>query len=54
MCCDIAYQVSSNELEKIRIVKAQMNRLQTRIARIKQELENILDDNQEMTVRPMP
>ena len=43
-------QVSSFELEKIRTVKAAMNRLQTRIARVKQELETILDDNQEMMV----
>ena len=44
-------QVSSGELEKIRAVKASMNRLQTRIGRVKQELETILDDNQEMTVQ---
>ena len=43
-------QVSSFELEKIRTVKAAMNRLQTRTARVKQELETILDDNQEMMV----
>lgn len=44
-------QVSSNELEKIRAIKASMNRLQTRIARIKQELETILDDDRDMLVR---
>ena len=44
-------QVSSNELEKIRTIKTAMNRLQTRITRIKQELETLLDDNQDMMVR---
>lgn len=55
MCVHVSWplspmQVSSFELEKIRTVKAAMNRLQTRIARVKQELETILDDNQEMMV----
>lgn len=43
-------QVTTNELEKVRVAKAAMNRLQTRVARVKQELETILDDNQKMTV----
>lgn len=38
-------------LEGVRQVKHELNRLQTRVQRVKQELEEILEDDDDMAVR---
>lgn len=47
-----APQVTSAALEKVRAVKNSMTRLATRVARMKSELEHIMDDDQDMLVNP--
>ena len=47
-------QVSSSELERLRGIKHSMNRLLSRVGKVKQELEHILDDDADMLVRTLP
>lgn len=44
-------QVSMPVLNGVREVKSSMNKLLTRVQRLKQELEDILDDDDDMAVR---
>lgn len=46
------WQVSSTELNKLRGIKSGMNKLLSRVSKVKQELESILDDDGDMVVRP--
>ena len=44
-------QVSSTELKKLQGIKSGMNKLLSRVNKVKQELESILDDDADMVVR---
>ena len=44
--------MSSAELKKLQAIKSGMNKLLSRVSKVKQELESILDDDSDMVVRP--
>jgi len=49
--CSVVSQLTDEELEKMRATKAALSALIQRVAKVRQELEETLDDDQDMLVR---